>query len=354
MPELVLNVHMHTTYSDGSGTHAQIAQAALRAGIDAVIVTDHDVYVGGLDGYHEKNSRRVLLLVGEEVHDPLRQPQKNHLLVFGAGRELCTYAADPQRLIDQVQKADGICFLAHPHENALPQFGEADFSWVDWDVRGFTGLELWNGMSEIKNVVHGYLDGIFYAYFPRYMPRGPLPQTIKKWDELTAQGSRVVGICGADAHCTVRRLGPLQATLFPYEFHFRCINNHLLVPKPYSGNLVVDRQMVIQALRQGHSFIGYDLPASTRGFSFTAKGRDTSAMMGDEIKLGEGLTLQVRLPEVTECRLIKDGAPVKVWHDRETTIQTVNQPGVYRVECYINYLGRRRAWIISNPIYVRR
>jgi hypothetical protein len=354
MPELVLNVHMHTTYSDGSGTHAQIAQAALRAGIDAVIVTDHDVYVGGLDGYHEANGKRVLLLVGEEVHDPVRQPQKNHLLVFGTGRELCTYAADPQRLIDQVSKADGVCFLAHPFENALPQFGEGDLSWVDWGVHGFTGLELWNGMSEIKNVVHSYLDGIFYAYFPKYIARGPLPQTMKKWDELIAQGSRVVGICGADAHCTERRLGPIRAVLFPYEFHFRSINNHLLVPKPLSGNVMVDRQMIIQALAQGHAFIGYDLPASTRGFSFTAKGRDTTAMMGDEIKLGDGITLQVRLPGLAECRLIKDGVQVKVWHDREISVQTVNQPGVYRVESYIEYLGRRRNWIISNPIYVRR
>ncbi len=354
MPELVLNVHMHTTYSDGSGTHAQIAKAAIQAGLDAIIVTDHDVYVGGLDGYHEGNGKRVLLLVGEEVHDPVRQPQKNHLLVFGAGRELCTYAADPQRLIDQVLKADAICFLAHPYENALPQFGEDEFSWVDWNVHGFTGLELWNGASEFKNVVHSYLDAIFYAFFPKYIARGPLPLTVKKWDGLNNQGNRVVGICGADAHMFAKRLGPLRRDVFPYEFHFRSINNHVLVPKPLSGSVIVDRQMIIEALRQGHSFIGYDLPASTRGFSFTAKGRDTSAMMGDEIKVGDGITLQVRLPEVAECRLIRDGVPVKAWHDRETSIQTVNQTGVYRVECYIHYLGRRRAWIISNPIYVRR
>jgi len=27
--------------------------------------------------------------------------------------------------------------------------------------------------------------------------------------------------------------------------------------------------------------------------------------------------------------------------------------GVYRVEAYRNYLGLRRGWIFSNPIYVR-
>ena len=41
--ELLVNLHMHTTYSDGSGSHQDIANAGLDAGLDAVIVTDHNV-----------------------------------------------------------------------------------------------------------------------------------------------------------------------------------------------------------------------------------------------------------------------------------------------------------------------
>ena len=52
MAELITNLHMHTTYSDGSGTHQEIAEAALEAGLDVVIVTDHNVLVQGLEGYH--------------------------------------------------------------------------------------------------------------------------------------------------------------------------------------------------------------------------------------------------------------------------------------------------------------
>jgi hypothetical protein len=29
------------------------------------------------------------------------------------------------------------------------------------------------------------------------------------------------------------------------------------------------------------------------------------------------------------------------------------EPGVYRVEVWRNFLGRKRGWIFSNPIYVR-
>ena len=41
MEEILVNLHMHTTYSDGTGTHAELAQAAIQAGLDAIIVTDH-------------------------------------------------------------------------------------------------------------------------------------------------------------------------------------------------------------------------------------------------------------------------------------------------------------------------
>ena len=64
MHEIVVNLHMHTRYSDGSGSHKDIAQAAIKAGLDAVIVTDHNVLVQGLEGYYRVGRSRVLLLIG--------------------------------------------------------------------------------------------------------------------------------------------------------------------------------------------------------------------------------------------------------------------------------------------------
>ena len=52
MHEIVVNLHMHTRYSDGSGTHKDIAEAAMQTGLDAVIVTDHNVLVLGVEGYY--------------------------------------------------------------------------------------------------------------------------------------------------------------------------------------------------------------------------------------------------------------------------------------------------------------
>ena len=122
MLELVVNLHMHTTYSDGSGTHAEIVQAALRAGVDAAIVTDHNVLVSGPSDYYQNGSRRVLLLIGEEIHDQARQPQKNHLLVFGNGREFSTLAYEPARLLEAVRNAGALAFIAHPVDPPAPAF----------------------------------------------------------------------------------------------------------------------------------------------------------------------------------------------------------------------------------------
>lgn len=354
MHEIVINLHMHTRYSDGSGTHHDIAQAALRAGLDAVIVSDHNVLVQGVEGYYRQGNRRVLLLVGQEIHDQVRAPQKSHLLVFGAGRDLATHADDPQRLINSVREAGGLAFIAHPVDPAAPAFNEADISWDDWDVQGYTGIELWNGFSEFKALLKSKLRGIFYAYLPTLIGRGPLPEALRRWDQLLNEGKRVVAIGGSDAHALHYRMGPLRRTIFPYEFHFAAINTHVFLSEPLSGEAIADRRSIYEALTAGRAFIGYDLPASTRGFRFTAQGKEKSVIMGEEIPARGGVTLQARLPTLTgEVRLIKDGRVIRSWKRTTVCSHITTEPGVYRIEVYRFYRGRKRGWIFSNPIYVR-
>jgi PHP domain len=353
MEELTVNLHMHTEYSDGHASHAEIAEAALRAGLDVFIVTDHNILVSGIEGYFQNNGKRVLMLVGEEIHDRTREPQKNHLLVIGANRELVTFAPDLQCLIDQVSQADGLSFIAHPIDPALPDFDELDISWEDWQVHGFTGIELWNGLSEFKIVVKNKIQAAFYVFFPQFLAHRPHPDAIKKWDELLAKGQKVIAVGGSDAHALHQKIGPFSKRIFPYEFHFKCINNHLLVPNSLSGDLLVDRRMVLDAIQEGRSFIGYDFPESTRGFRFTANGKDKIVGMGEEIPLDNSVTLQIRLPAPVECHLVKDGKVIQIWNKRDICSYLATQPGIYRVECFIKFLGQERGWIFSNPIYVR-
>jgi hypothetical protein len=293
-----------------------------------------------------------MLLVGEEVHNQTRDPQKSHLLIFGAGREMASFADDPQLLIDAVRLAGGYSFLAHPYEHAAPSIGETAIDWVDWQVHGYNGLELWNGFGEIKAIIPTKFHAVFYAFFPELIARGPYPEVLKKWDELCANGQRIYAIGGSDAHALKLSLGPLHRVVFPYEFHFSAINTHVFIPEPLSGDISKDHIVVLQALANGHSFIGYDLPAPTRGFRFTAQGRDRMVMMGDEIEAEGGVTLQIRLPDRGECRLLRNGQLIKSWVGHEVCTHITTEPGTYRVEVYRNFLGRKRGWIFSNPIFI--
>ena len=353
MHEIVVNLHMHTRYSDGSGTHKDIAQAAIHAGLDAVIVTDHNILVQGLEGYYRRGTSRVLLLIGQEVHDQNRQPQKNHLLVFDSDRDMSSLADDPQVLINGVRDSGGLSFIAHPRDPSAPAFHEPDISWEDWSVQNFTGIELWNGLSELKTLVPTRLHGAFYAYFPALVPHYPMQEALERWDQLLSAGQPIVAIGGSDAHALHMSMGSLHRVIFPYEFHFRSINTHLLIPEPLAGEAAIDKKMIYSALAAGHCFVGNDLFAPARGFTFKAKGLEQSAIMGDEIPVKGGVTLQAHVPKAAEIHLLKDGKQIGVSKNSYALTYSVTEPGVYRIEVFRRKLGRKLGWIYSNPIYVR-
>lgn len=353
MQEIILNLHMHTRYSDGHGAHRDIVAAALKAGVDVVIVTDHNVWVNGPEQVARNASCRALLLVGEEIHDAARQPQKNHMLVFGTERELAHLASDPQALINSVREAGGLSFLAHPFDEANGIFNEPEISWVDWQVNGYTGIELWNGLSEFKSLLKSRLHAIYYALNAGRVPHGPPPRMLKKWDEMLNAGQRVVAVGGSDAHQLPGRMGPIRRTIFPYEAHFRTINNHVLLEEDLKWSIDEDKRSIYRALKAGHTFVANDLPAPARGFRFSGQSDSGDFLMGDEIKLGPGVTLQIRLPMRAECILLRNGQAYKTWTDRDAIVVNIGEPGVYRVEVYVQYRGKRRGWIFSNPVYVR-
>ncbi len=353
MHELVVNLHSHTIYSDGGGTHKDIARAALKCGLDVVIVTDHNVLVSGPQGYYREGKKQVLMLLGEEVHDQARNPQKNHLLALGANREMATFAPNAQNLINNIRSANGMSFLAHPFDPKCKPINEVDISWDDWSIHSFTGLELWNGMSELKSRGRTIFHLMFYILFPQLIAEGPLAQTIEKWNALLSAGNKIVCIGGSDAHAFRVQRGPFRLVIFRYHFHFQTINTHIFVPNTPTGEVEADSRMVYEALAAGHAFIGYDLSAPTKGFRFSAQGRAGEAITGDEIAVEGGVTFRVRLPGMGECHLLKDGVVIQKWKEQEVCSYIVTAPGVYRVEVYRRFLGKRRGWIFSNPIYVR-
>jgi len=352
MEELIIALHVHSLYSDGTGSHDDISKAALKAGIDAVILTDHNVWVDEQEKYFQAGKKKVLMLIGEEVHDMTFKDGCNHMLILGADRELAQFYNDPQHLVDQANRSDGLTFLAHPIEDELPLFGEKKFPWKNWKVKNYTGIELWNEMSEFKSRSRKLQDALINAFFPKHLAQGPLDETLALWDGLLAKGNKVVAIGGVDAHRMVIKKGPLKIILYPYEFQFKALNTHILTSSRLCGSLSDDKRKIYGALKSGHCFIAYDLPHPTKGFRFTADNRAGEFIMGDTISAKGGVTFQVHLPLRAHCRLLKDGKVIKETFDREVLTHLTLEKGIYRTEVYIHYLGKERGWIFANPIYV--
>jgi hypothetical protein len=339
---------MHTVLSDGTKTHAELARCAEEAGLDFVIVTDHNVYEPDLEGWIGS----TLVLVGEEVHDPQRELQSSHILCFGIDKGCAEHAADPQAVIDAVVAQGGQAFLAHPFERDVAEFlPEPNISWRDWEVDGYEGIELWNYMSEFKSVLKSKAQALLYAYAPTLAIKGPYRETLEKWDELLRE--RPVSVFGgSDAHGTVYHMGPIAREVHPYEYLFRCVNTHLLSEEPLTGDLEYDRAVIYRALGAGHGFLGYEQSAPIDGFSFWARSGDQEATMGETLALKETIELRVSAPRRARLRLRRDGRTLAETHDDHLALLAC-RPGVYRVEAYRRYRGRQRGWIFSNPIYVR-
>lgn len=364
MYEAIGNMHMHTPYSDGEKWHQEIAEDAIRAGLDFIIVTDHNVWVNGLEGYYRSENGRVLLLAGEEVHNARRNPQASHLLVYGAEQELSCYAADPQNLINQVKATGGYCFLAHPHEKDFPLADYPNLGWHDWPVEGFTGLEIWNYMSSFvcrlterlqklsnPSGLLAKLVALQYALHPERHITAPEPETLALWDELLAQGKQITAVGNSDAHGTPMSLGPITRIIFPYEFLFRAVNTHILTSQPLNGDFHHDKRLVLEAIGKGNSWIGYDMACSTKGFRFTGQGVN-KGRMGDRIRLDAGATLQIAVPQKATIRLVRHGRVVAQAQNSTHLTHIPVEEGAYRVECLIQYEGKERGWIYSNPIYL--
>ena len=342
---------MHTPYSDGAKWHHEVANEAISAGLDFIIITDHNIWVDGLEGYYESDLGRILLLVGEEIHDPRRVPQANHFLAYGAEKELSTYANSLPALFRETRESGGYGFLAHPFDPAAPSIGEGSLEWQDWDIEGYSGLEIWNYMSEFKGLLGNKLRNLRVALNPEKYISGPDPKTLARWDALLSQGKQLVAIGGSDAHGLTYKLGPIRRIIFPYQYLFRTVNTHILVKEELIGSLAHDKRIILEAIGKGNCWVGYDLPQNTGQFRFSGQSK-SKGIMGDQISLGAGATLQVKTPKKCRIRLVRDGATVAECDLDENMTHIPIEAGAYRVECYIRYLGQERGWIFSNPIYL--
>jgi len=238
-----------------------------------------------------------------------------------------------------VREAGGFGFAAHPFSRGNAKLGRAAKPMPFADLTDVDGVELWNFVGDSGEQFSGWRDVVRFLRRPeRWMPE--LPQrNLDRWDELCSH-RRVVAIGGLDAHqIGIRVAGHVPLRLMSYRRSFRMLTTHVLVPEPLSGDLVRDRAMVFDALREGRCYIARDWIARARGFSFDGMGTETT----------ERPLLRVRTPRPASLRLLRGGEVVAAAEDAAELDFEPDSPGAYRVEARLG----GRLWILSNPVYLR-
>ncbi len=340
-------IHCHSTHSDGTGTVAQIAAAARRAGLDYVLLTDHDTLAAadrGEEGWYGS----TLLLAGCEV-SPRRE---NHYLAFGLREPIDHRGMTPGQIVERVAAGGGFGFLAHPFSKGSERFkrGGAGMPWRDLDATGYTGIELWSFVTDSAERVNSVRELLSFIVRPGRFLDHPPQRNLDAWDRLCAR-RRCVALGGVDAHQVgIRVAGHVPLRLMAYRRSFRHLRTHLLLRAPLGGDLEADRAALFGALRSGHAYVAVDSLAPARGFSFWAEGASLLAM-GDESAAGDWV-LRARTPAAARLRLLRGGVEVAAVHG-DTLEHRAAAPGVYRLEAYREAHGRARTWILSNPIYLR-
>ncbi|HHU77205.1 MAG TPA: CehA/McbA family metallohydrolase [Firmicutes bacterium] len=349
--EYIGHLHIHSNYSDGSGSIREIVQAGRETGLDFIGITDHNTLGARRDGY-EGWQDGILVLIGQELGY-----KKNHYIAFGTDREISVEDENPQQTINAVNAQGGFGYLAHPGEKSNPAFLEGTYyPWDRWDYKGFCGLEIWNFSSLWKETFHSRLAVLFWYCFDRYRAAAvPGAEVIEKWDQLAAERP-VVAFGGTDAHAYLVNLGIIKLSFFAYKFLFRTINTHLLLDRELSRQSAVALEQVLGALRRGAFFIGSDYFFPSKGFRFAAfRDGKKVAGMGGEIDCSPPVVLCVSSPPGCRglVRIIADGQPVLESRERDIAFEAC-RPGVYRAEVYWRPLqGRPIPWIYSNPIYIK-
>jgi len=355
MPDLACVVHLHSLYSDGTGTVPEIASAARRARADVVLLTDHDTLeakLSGEEGWYEGRRRLaegrpgdVLMLVGDEVSPPRR----NHYLAFGIDEAIDHDGLDAAGICRAVRDAGGFGFAAHPFSSGSPRFKRVGpgMPFEGLDCEALHGIELWSFVNDTAEAAESIMQVLRFMAAPARALAHPPERNVRGWDELCRE-RRTVAIGGLDAHQFGKRIGPfVPLRVMAYRRSFRFIRTHVLCQDAPTGELEHDREQVYSALREGRCYIAVDAVAEARGFVFEAD----DLPMGAEAPAARR-TLRAQTPLPARLRLLRDGVEIAAV-DGDRIDSEVEEPGVYRVEARRRAKGRERTWILSNPIYLR-
>jgi len=356
IPEPVRGVvHVHTIRSDGSGTIDQVAEAAARAHLKFVVLTDHG------DGTREPEPpsyrHGVLCIDAVEV-----TTFGGHLVVLGLTSPApYPLGGEPRDVVEDVARLGAMSIAAHPVSE------KPALRWNGWNAQP-DGLEWLNADSEWRDERVGSLARAFVTYpWRRSETLATLldrpTDALRTWDRLT-QERRVVALAAHDAHANIgislsRSDANRSSIALPgYEHIFRTFS--IALPQlQLTGDATADAQAVVREIRGGHVYSSIDALAAPARLTFTASSGGRTAGPGDELPLGGSVSIraQTTAPAGSRITLLANGRPVKSSAGPALTHEAPAERAAYRVEVRLPGVASDESalpWLLSNPIYIGR
>lgn len=195
---------------------------------------------------------------------------------------------------------------------------------------------------------------------------------LQKFDEIAA--NRPISLfAGTDAHSNIgfHLFGDdagnklINLKIDPYATSFGVVRVHVLIER----DKPLGRESLVEAIKAGRFFIGFDAIGDTTGFRFALSRGDETIPMGGTLAPTQYPRLTLNVPPEINAQPYRLGVPpnmsVKIYRNGElfpldlvAAIYSKQAflPGTYRVEVYRDDLGPpfdKMPWILSNPIYVR-
>lgn len=322
MKQLKGAYHVHTTLSDGRATADQIAQYARAAGLEFVILTDHNADAVTAPRWVDD----VLLVSGTELSTPA-----GHLVALGLQRPLAKTARE-ENAVAKVAAQGAQSFLAHPIQPRRP--------WTDWEAaKSVMGLELYSADSMFRDAQRSPLT-IFLPALGSFLasPMHAFAIVSQRQDEGTnrllglAAKKPFVALCAADAH-----------GMPAYIYEFRALSIVLPQATALSADPVEAQSQLFAAIQSGATYCAFHGYAPADGFVLSAR----------EVKVGETITVTLPVTKPDSARVEVFGAGKL---EGENTVRATAE-GAIQVEVWVDVPGRlfgtmRRPWIVASPVRV--
>lgn len=341
-------IHVHSERSDGTGTIAEIAAAAARAGLRFVILSDHGAAIRPPDPPAYRDGVLVIDAVELNTRD-------GHLVALGlwdsAPYPLGGAARD---VVDDVHRLGGVAIAAHPDSP------KEELRWRAQNV-AVDGLEWLNADSEWRDESTGRLLGGALRSVVR--PSEAIAQlfsrpiaSLRRWDQAS-RARRTFAVVAHDAHA---RIGwredeePRQRTALArpsYESMFRTLQQVVVVDTAPSGQAEMDAKRLVDALAAGRSYSVISAFADPGILTFDAARGATRIESGGRVEpTPDPVTFRATAPGAPGARLVLFRNGQQIEDGQGSLTSTRSETGVYRVEAYLP--GPSMPWMVSNAITV--